>query len=431
MAREIDVEKIVEKLESLRDYREEEISSNENEKIKEDLVLDVKYLGTIEWEDSEKGYKEVYALLEQIQDKNGDIKKLEKYYTEDMELLGTDVKEDGLELGLNPKYKDKEDLCGKLQKLDKEGKISLKELKEKELEEISNKSGIDKKEIKEIAEIDMSKKELTKISSKQEIDINTKVTDKETIGKVLGVQNKYTKIAIVYSDNLEVNENTTKFTIMGIDKNGNAHEIEGLEQNFGKTPNKRVNEISRDGSEVEEEKLNSIYSIKGKTEEAIGINIGNHGTIEATYIRTPKEANKEAISTPIETKSTYYRTTTEVKEFMNKQKNVHVNDNIKNIEKIKELEGIEETDNMELSQIDDIEGNSIKSIEFDKEYIDRAVNRIMENSDVNDTFTKREIEEKLKRDLENNYEKQDLDEIINNTKNDLERDAEMLPHREH
>ena len=92
-------EKILDKMRELRDVRDLQILSKELENInldvdyKKDLaenkVLDVKYLGQIEQNvevdgKEEKVLKDIYLLIEQQKDKDGNLIQIEKYYNEEV-----------------------------------------------------------------------------------------------------------------------------------------------------------------------------------------------------------------------------------------------------------------------------------------------------------------------------------------------------------
>lgn len=251
-------EEMLDKMRNLRDKRDLEIlkkdfdeinlNSDYNKIVKENKVLDVKYLGKIEY-NGEK--KDLYLLLEQKQDENGNLILIEKYYTDDMEFLGGNRQGDGYDLMLDPKHMNNKELLENLKNIDKEGLLDLNEIENERLEEIAKTLGIKKEEINKIAEMStekikeaeekldnadkengedkpdknkenkdtITKAEIEKVSTKAEIAINQKVTDVDTISSILGVQNKgYTKIAIISSDKLQDKSNTTKFTFVGIKK---------------------------------------------------------------------------------------------------------------------------------------------------------------------------------------------------------------------
>lgn len=305
MDRDFDKEKILDKMRALRDKRDVEILNTQlsktnidtdyQEKVPEDKVLDVKYLGKIDLEeeiDGEKvkSQKDIYLVIEQKQDKDGNLIEIERYCTEDGEVLGGNNKADNYDLVLlSEKYRDRQDLQESLRKLDKEGLLDLNEIEQERLGEIARALGITVEELEKMSEIDtekeidekeidedekdieegkseegkqetLTKKEVEKISTKTEISTGQKVTDKDTMSSLLKVQDKgYKKIAVVYSDKLHENGNSTKFSFVGIKEDGSAEKIDTLEQRYGNTPTKKVNSLNRDGTKIEEKQVQSIY----------------------------------------------------------------------------------------------------------------------------------------------------------------------------
>ena len=101
-------------------------SSDNTTALAENKVLDVKYLGQIEQNvevdgKEEKVLKDIYLLIEQQKDKDGNLIQIEKYYNEDLEFLAGNNLTDGYGLMLDPKHMDQRDLLEQLQNLDKEG----------------------------------------------------------------------------------------------------------------------------------------------------------------------------------------------------------------------------------------------------------------------------------------------------------------------
>ena len=370
MDRDLDKEKIIEKMRSLRDKRDLEILNQDLEEVNldsdyqkelpENKVLNIKYLGKIEINNEPK---DIYLVLEQKQKDDGNKIEIERYCTEDGEVLGGNNNSDQFNfITPNEKYKDVEGLVESLQSLDKQGILDLNEIEQERLEQVAKELGITVEEIKKISEIDsektvednekenlekdknpdkekktLSKKQVESISTKQEIKTEQKVTDKDTMASLLNVQGKgYRKIAIVYSDKFKEAGNTTKFSFVGIKQDGSAEKIDTIEQAYGTNPTKNVHSVNRDGSKIEEEKVNSIFKIKGKTETQIAVDIGNMGTIEPSLVRTPAQDNEEAISIPIET-SNIRPTTRETRELMNRNRNTRVKEEIKKIKAHEEL----------------------------------------------------------------------------------------------
>ena len=444
-------EKILDKMRELRDVRDLQILSKELENInldvdyKKDLaenkVLDVKYLGQIEQNvevdgKEEKVLKDIYLLIEQQKDKDGNLIQIEKYYNEDLEFLAGNNLTDGYGLMLDPKHMDQRDLLEQLQNLDKEGLLDLNEMDQERLEQIANVLGIEKDDIKKVASMnknqleeaeeqleneenldskkidegkerkEFSKNEIEKISTKNEIKINQKVTDKDTMASVLGVQDKgYQKIAIIYSDKLKWNSNTTRFSFVGIKEDGSAEKIESLEQGYGNTPSKTIYCLNRDGSQLEEKKASSIFKIKGKKEAQLAVEIGAMGTIEPKFVRTPAQDNQKAISVPIET-SQIKPTTREVRELMNERRNVRVSEEIEKIEKHKE-HGCD-VENLKLQDYDDNLNNNTHT-HLEDEELEKYANEALNDEDIENVFTKREVKEMIEKYLENGKQ---IDEAI-------------------
>ncbi|MCF0125792.1 MAG: sigma-70 region 4 domain-containing protein [Clostridia bacterium] len=303
MKKSNDLMHIYDKMRDLRDKRDDELIANK----KNDKVINVKYIGKIEIDGKEKN---VYVLIEEKTIKEGEKVDVYRYYTEDGELIGGNNKGDQYDLiTLIGKYNDKIYLVEQLTELEKEEIVDLKTLEEKKIEEIAKVLGIDKSKIDSICEIDIEKtleelrkensndnnqknenddkskyeKEKTKdekgtiekekieeVNNKTEIKTDQIVTDNKTIAQLLGVQDKgYKKIAVIYSDEMENNDNSTKFSFVGIKEDGSAEKIDSLEQVHGTNPSIEVNKINRDGSKIKEGKVQSSYKIKGTKESRI------------------------------------------------------------------------------------------------------------------------------------------------------------------
>ena len=450
MDRDLDKEKIIEKMRSLRDKRDLEILNQDLEEVNldsdyqkelpENKVLNIKYLGKIEINNEPK---DIYLVLEQKQKDDGSKIEIERYCTEDGEVLGGNNNSDQFNfITPNEKYKDVEGLVESLQSLDKQGILDLNEIEQERLEQVAKELGITVEEIKKISEIDsektvednekenlekdknpdkekktLSKKQVESISTKQEIKTEQKVTDKDTMASLLNVQGKgYRKIAIVYSDKFKEAGNTTKFSFVGIKQDGSAEKIDTIEQAYGTNPTKNVHSVNRDGSKIEEEKVNSIFKIKGKTETQIAVDIGNMGTIEPSLVRTPAQDNEEAISIPIET-SNIRPTTRETRELMNRNRNTRVKEEIK---KIKAHE------DFSIKDIDDNPNNNThEHQEFSEEYLDKCSSEILSESEtIANTYNRSDVKAYVKRYLENGNETIDTEDLINNVSEEMEQEAE-------
>lgn len=434
------MEEILDKMRELKFNRENDFIEKGQEN---KTVQNVRYLGTIEYN---KLPKQIYLIIEQEEKEDGNIIEIERYYTEDGEFLGGNNKSDQYDfIILAKEYQDDKELLESLQKLNKEGELDLNKLEDDRLEEIALALGISKEEIKRMSEIDadkqiedkeadreeleeqeegkeiISKEKMEKVSAKTEIKTNQKVTDYETMASLLNVEDKgYKKIAIINSDNFKDSGNTTRFSIVGVKEDGTAERIDTLEQGYGATPTKSINSLNRDGTDIEQEQVNSIFKIKGEKEKQIAVKIGAMGTIETSLVRTPAQDNQEAISIPIETSNIRY-TTKETRELMNEKRNPRVKEEIERINEHKEL-GCNPT----IKDIDDNEyNNTHKHMEIDNEYLNKCADKILENDEIANMYNRQDVIEKLKKQLElDNKEIPETDELIEKVEEQMEQEAE-------
>ena len=442
MSEEYNKEQVLQKMRELKFKRENELMETDID-LEKSQMLDVKYLGTINYKGENK---HIYLLLEQHEGENGNKIEIERYYTEDGEFLGGNNKVDQYNfIILDENHQNEQKLLENLNKLDKEGIESLNKIEEERLEEIAKSLGFSKEDIEKLSEINLdeenqneeekdngkrekkideksvegkevlSKEKVDKISTKTEIKTNQKVTDKETISQMLGVQDKgYKSIGIVYSDKIKDNKNNTRFSIVGIKEDGSAERIDTLEQEYGINPNKSINAINKDGSNIEQEQVNSIYKVKGKKETQLAVDIGAMGTIEASLVRTPQQDNEEAISIPVET-SNIKPTTREVREFMNETKNPRIKEEIEKAKEHQEL-GCEPS----IKDIDDNEYNDTHThFEIDEEYLNKCATKILENDEIANVYNRTDVIKCLKEKI-NNDERINLEKLIEQVEEEME-----------
>ena len=389
MARDFDKEKVLEKMRELAGKRNSEIlealekrnlTAEDKEKLQQaSKVVNAKYLGKIDFEeviDGEKvkTEKDIYLLIEQMLDKDGNLVDIEKYYTGDGEFLAGNNKSDNYHaMMLTSKYQGRDDIIRELQHLKDENALDLNQIERDRLEELAKALGIKPEDIQALSEIDLeqeiqtrkengkeetgreeldgeerqgtdngkepetlTKKQVERISTKSEIKTEEKVTERETMASLLGVEDKgYKKIAVVYSDKLQENGNSTRFSIVGIKEDGSAEKIDTLEidTRFGNNPTNKVNALNRDGSEIEEQQVQSVFRIKNRKEQEIAIRMGNMGTIETSYVRT--DHTQEGFSSPIPSEN-IKPTTREVREFMDKTRNVSMGEEIDKADELRQ-----------------------------------------------------------------------------------------------
>ena len=200
-----------------------------------------------------------------------------------------------------------------------------------------------------------------KVTNKQELDPNTRVTQTETLADMIPElrEKGIVKIGVVYSDHSKGQNG--RFSFVGLDKDGQIHNIDSLENAQGTTTGQTVTSInSRDGSVVEEEQVAGLVRINGRNslngqEEMLSVRVGQYGILEVDYVRADLSEDKENryLSAPIETRN-IRPTTREVREFMDKTKNVDIKDELKRSEA--ELDRDEET---QMNNIDDTASNDV------------------------------------------------------------------------
>lgn len=437
MNKEYDKTDILYKMENIRSLRDSELQDNGN-------ILDVIFLGTIEIDKEEK---EVFVLIEESKDKNGNMVKVERYYTEDGEFIAGDNKQDvHNQIMLSEKYQNQQMIIEKLENFDKEGIESLNEMEQERCEGIAKSLDISNDDIQKLSEIDLEKErkdkkekskeedlseeEVAKIPTKSEIKIGTKVTDQETIEEMLNVQDKdYRSIAVVYSDKLKEKGNSTKFAFVGVKKDGSVEVIDSLEQKYGSNPTEKAYSIGND-AKIEEDQVSSIYKVKGKKETEFVVDIGPMGTIETTIRRTPKQDKEKAIEIPIENQS-IRPIPKQLREFMNEHKNVETKDNIEEIdahiqagcEKI-EIEDFDDNKYNDTHKHEVEQGSVSNDIDFD-----RLVDKVFENNEkLREVYNRKDVTEKLQETLKNekelDEEELDEEELVAVVTLEMEADAE-------
>ncbi len=418
-------------------------------------VKNVKYLGNTNINVQEK---EIYLVLEQFE-KNGELIEIEKYYTEDLELLAGNNKSDEYDyIILNEKFLDenqseieREELLEFLENVDKEGILDLSKIEDEKLEKIAKALGRKKEDIAKLSEIDLedeeeknkekdddeldiNQDELEKVNVKSEIEIDERITDNKTMEQMLGVEDKgYKKIAIVYTDAIPNNPETTRFSMVGIKIDGTVEKIDSVEKRFGNNPNKELNVLSEDGEELEQKNANSIYQLEGNEEAQIALGIGEYGYIDVSYIRTHKYDNNENIGIPIETQN-IRPTTREAQELMNENRNHEIREeSIKAKEEIQK-EQKQKIDDDAIKKIDDNNNQEISStFTVDQEYVRMLAEEIKnENEELLEIYNTRDIEnnleEVIKKEIKKNgtFDRDRVKKIVSNNMG-KEAKAEKLP----
>ena len=224
---------------------------------------------------------------------------------------------------------------------------------EKRLEEVSEKIG--SKDIESYSEIDTDQTPaFEKLTNKQEIDANVRVTQTESLADLIPEirEKRIEKIGVVYSDYSKGQNG--RFSFVGIDKDGQIHTIDSLENIDGTTTGQKVTSInSVDGSTVEQEQVAGMVRLGDRgtvngQEEYLSVRQGDYGIIEVDYVRADlsKPEDERYISAPIETKN-IYPTTREVRDFMDRTKNPEIDDELKRANPEIERDGETEARNID------------------------------------------------------------------------------------
>lgn len=298
--------------------------------------------------------------------------------------------------------KEQEDINGKQinsEQNEEEQEQEQEETKEdKQMQNIAQKMGIKKQDIKSCIKINPDER----------------ITDNKTFEEITNVDGKYEKIFVVAA-NSKIKDNT-RFHFMGVTKDGKVEQIEGLEPREGISTGKKIISVNRDGSEVKEEQVSSLFTV-GSKNEGFAVTIGQYGIIEAQYIRRNPEKKDEYIGVDIDTQ-TQKPTTREVKEFMNTSRNPRISEEIERAKKQIEEKGTEQTT---LKDIDD-DPNNDTQIDIDEEIklSDGTKTTLRKEAEQIDMSVKEYVEE---------YEEtqgEDIEEKIENIREEQE-DEERTP----
>ena len=386
-------------------------------------VIDVKYLGESKFPDKTRN---IFLVLEEQELTDGKKVTIEKYFDENENLIAANVLNDRLGLALNPQFVKEENLDGdektlikELSELNIKGKAGLRDVRKiAEKLNVKDEYVLEKCKINKNQNIPITKKD---VNIKQEVKTNTKVTDEYTMEQVLNVQDKdYAEIMVVYTDDLENPGNNTKFTLMGETRSGELEVIDTVEQRYGRNPDKDIQEVNRDGTDIKTQDARSIFHIKGKEEEQIAINYGELGNIELSYVRTPRTENREGLSVPIETHNTRY-TTYDVRELGNRAKNNRVNDDISRAKVQDKYMDDEMTDEQRKEIITNIKNDDIM---YDEKFIQVTVdNMLKENYKIYETCNRKALEKELLERL-TKYPNTDAEEVIKDMTEEKNKEAD-------
>lgn len=333
-------------MESLKMYLEEKNKSlSKNKKIE-----NIRYIGQAEV--IELINKEEYKLNKDIYvcdiREEGIDSIIREYYSEDFKLIArederyAELQENGSSIMLIPEYAEHPEIMEKLIELDKEGKIDLKKIQEQNLPkviQIAETLGIDKEDIQGISEIDLQRLQYPEQSeqiasgiqakSQLSIDIDEHVSTRDTIGSLVNAQGEeFVKIDVV-----DLGKGPQ---FVGTKADGQMKELESVKSKYGYRPNRKINTINQDGTEIEEEYPITMFSIQGREDEQLAISVDPYNRLKTSLVRTSPETN-ESVSIPIEAQSqTIIHTRGEIKQLMDSNRNSSISEETRRIESEKE-----------------------------------------------------------------------------------------------
>lgn len=458
--------------EDFRDTLENELVEQQkyNKKIE---IKDIKFLGEAICNDKINGKnssENVFAVEKVIKeiDENGNerITELKNYYLGDKCIAGT-IGDSELIYSQNFKNsepdkmnviddllygvseKDREDVS--LNRLQRKeiaevltayfGKEVTEEEVEKKLEELSEpelkKLKKEQEKIKDKNENDLSKKQTDKIKVNgiQKADLNKLVDGKETLGKRLDLQ-QYDSLYVVYSDKVDevttgVKKNNTTYSLVGMTKDGEARVLNDefeMDRTVGNNGSREQTKIRANSTATRDNRDVSVYTRKSN-----GMSIGcenNQGNVDMFLYQKTLEEN-ENVGIQIETSKTPV-IPMETREIMNRNRGIYRKEKVQDeIEKHTE-EGCNSSDVKDFDGYEETTTHEHLSEEIIDNYVMEIFNYENENGEklIKEVFTENEVKDKLLRVIKENNNKFPIEQIVENVKNEMNQDAEILI-REH
>ena len=282
------------------------------------------------------------------------------------------------------------------------------------------------------------------INIKQEVDMDTMATDMDTIGKRLEEAGKIKgkekegKLAFVESDDLDnlrdengkrLQGHSSRYEAVMVDKKGNVKAL-NLENDTqeGTNPMESNYQVKQNKNQsIKKGDVLTRLQIQG--EETIGIENGQYGEIEVYHSHDKTiggngvEGNK-SLDRQLETsnsKNPIEGTDQATQKLAQKHQ-----DGYRSVEasyqEAKQHENAMEEPCEEL-QAEDIDGN-LNTVTHS--HTDDIVAKLMQNGEINDKFTEREIRERVERAWNNKQEDMSTEEFQKNVEEDIEQDAENM-----
>ena len=282
------------------------------------------------------------------------------------------------------------------------------------------------------------------INIKQEVDMDTMATDMDTIGKRLEEagkikgQEKEGKLAFVESDDLDnlrdqngkrLEGHSSRYEAISIDKKGNVKAL-NLENDTqeGTNPMESNYQVKQNkNQEIEKGDVLTRLQIQG--EETIGIENGQYGEVEVYHSHDKTiggngvEGNK-SLDKQLETKDS--ENPVEGMDEETQKLSQKYQDGYRSVEtayqEAKQHEN-ERGEPCEELTVEELDGNPNT---VSHSHTDDIVARLMQNGEISDKFTEREIRERVERAWNNKEEDTSAVEFQKSIEEDIEADAENM-----
>ena len=279
------------------------------------------------------------------------------------------------------------------------------------------------------------------VNIKQEMNFEDKATDMKTLGQILQKEGKipnipgkkFEKMGVIESDHMDelVNQkgekskvNTTRYSFVAIATDETVVPMD-LEQDHqeGNNPRETNYQVKQDGS-VEKDDVLSRFKIG---EGTFSIKNGQYGELKVYH--SPRktiggegiEGNK-SLDRELETNNVW--------ELKKEERDLasEYGDGYRSVEEgyqeVKRVEEANEKDDCDKIATADIDGEeNTKGHNHDEEFIQKATDELMEVDLINEVFTRREIEEYLRKAKENHKDKLTNEQIAEKVAQDLKQDA--------
>lgn len=282
------------------------------------------------------------------------------------------------------------------------------------------------------------------INIKQEVEMDTMATDMNTIGKRLEEAGKIKgkekegKLAFVESDDLKklkdekgnkLQGHETRYEAVLVDKKGKVRALD-LENDTqeGNNPTEKNYQIKQNKNE-KAEKGDVLTRLQIQGQETIGIEKGQYGEVEVYHSQNKTiggegvEGNK-SLDRQLETtnaKNPIEGTSQETQKLAQKYQ-----DGYRSVEEsYQEAEQHENTEGEPCEELEaeDLDGNPHTA---SHSHTDDIVAKLMQNGEISDKFTEREIRARVQKAWDNKQEDMSTEEFQKNMEEDMQMDAENM-----